>query len=80
MSATLKAAVRLGQDYEENLRSNKNTDFEQVKALFDISQSLILNHTSEIFGISSIEWKTTPWTVVDKNKLDGSWFLRTVKN
>ena len=44
MSASMKAAVHLGQDYEENLRTTKNTDFEQVKALFDISQSLILNH------------------------------------
>ena len=40
----------------------KNTDFEQVKALFDVSQSVILNHKSEIYGMSTIEWNTTPWT------------------
>ena len=50
MSATTKAAVHLTQDYEANLRTTKNTDFEQVNALFDISQSLILNHKSEICG------------------------------
>ena len=38
-SATLKAAVHLGQDYQENLRATKNTDFEKVKQLFDISQN-----------------------------------------
>ena len=32
-------------------------DFEQV----DISQILILDHKGEIFGISKIEWNTTPW-------------------
>ena len=50
MSATTKAAVHLTQDYEANLRTTKNTDFEHVNALFDISQSLILNHKSEICG------------------------------
>ena len=40
MSATMKAAVHLGQNYEENLRISR------VKAFFDISQSLILNHKS----------------------------------
>ena len=34
MSAITKAAVYLGQDYEEYLHGTKNTDFEQVKALF----------------------------------------------
>ena len=61
ISATKKAAVHLGPDYEENLRTTKNTDVQQVKTLFDISQSLILDHRSEIYGISTIEWNTTPW-------------------
>ena len=34
MSATMKAAVHLGQDYQENLRTTKNTDFEKVKHVF----------------------------------------------
>ena len=29
--------------------------------MFDVSQSLILNQKSEIYGISTIEWNTTPW-------------------
>ena len=44
-----------------NLFITKNTDFEQLKTLFDISQSLILGHKSEIDGISAIEWHLTPW-------------------
>ena len=36
MSATLKAAVQLGQDYQDNLRTTKNTDFDNIKYLFDL--------------------------------------------
>ena len=44
MSATTKAAVHLGQDFLENLRTTKNTYFKQVKTLFDISQKPGLKH------------------------------------
>ena len=37
MSATMKAAVHLGQDDQGNLRTTKNTDFEKGKQLFDRS-------------------------------------------
>ena len=36
-SATVKASVHLGQDYQKNLRTTMNTDFEKDKTLFDIS-------------------------------------------
>ena len=52
MSATVKAAVHLGQDYQENLRTTKNTDFEK---------ELILNKKDGIFAISTVEWNTIPW-------------------
>ena len=45
MSATIKAAVHLGQDYQENLRTTKKKDFEKVKPLFEISQTLILERS-----------------------------------
>ena len=61
MSATLEAAVDLGQDNQENLRTTKKTDFEKVKTLFDILQKLILTQKNDIFGIPTIEWKTIPW-------------------
>ena len=52
MSATVKAAVHLGQDYQENLRTTKKTDFEK---------ELILKQRDEIFAISTVEWNTIPW-------------------
>ena len=42
MSATMKTAVHLGLDHEKNLLIAKNTDFEELKTLFDITQKLIL--------------------------------------
>ena len=61
MSATMKVTVHLGQQNEEKLRTTQNTDFEKDKALLDISQSLILNHKCEIYGICTTDWNTTPW-------------------
>ena len=60
MSAIMKAAVHLGQDYQQNLCTTEDTDFEKVRTLFDISQKLILDHKDEIFGISTIELNTVP--------------------
>ena len=60
-SAIMKAAVHLGQDYQQNLCTTKDTDFEKVRTLFDISQKFILDHKDEIFGISTIELNTVPW-------------------
>ena len=33
MSATMKAAVHLGQEYQVNLRTTKNTDFERGQTI-----------------------------------------------
>ena len=47
MSATMKAAVHLGQDYEENLRTTRNTDFDKIPNLFDMSWKLIGDQNQE---------------------------------
>ena len=60
MSATLDAAVRLGKDYLENLRSTKNQAQRTIKQLFDVSQKLITDQT-EIQGVSNIGWYTHSW-------------------
>ena len=61
MSTTMKAAVLLGHKYNDNSVTNRNTDFEELKTLFDISQRLILDQDFEILNVSSIELKFTPW-------------------
>ena len=57
----MKAAVHLGPEYQENLRTTKNADFDKVKQLFAISQKLILNQSKEIFWVSTIDGHTIPW-------------------
>ena len=58
MSATVKAAVHIGQNYQENVRTTKNTDFDKVEQLFDICHKLILIHCNEMFRILAIAWNT----------------------
>ena len=58
VSATMKAAVHLGQYYQFNMRKIKNMDFEKVKQVFDMSQKLTLNQSEETSGISTIDWNT----------------------
>ena len=38
MSITMKAAVHLGPNYKENLEVYRNTNFEELQNLFDITQ------------------------------------------
>ena len=58
LSATKEAAAPLGQYYQENLRTTKNTDFDKIKPLFDITQKWMLDQEHEIHGKSKIDWGT----------------------
>ena len=60
MPTTKKASVHLGPNYNENLKGYRNTKFEDVKNLFDITQSLIMKHAAEILNVSTIEWTFLP--------------------
>ena len=42
MSTTKKALVHLGPSYNENLEVYRNTNFEELKTLFDITQEVDL--------------------------------------
>ena len=61
MSTTKKALVHLGPSYNENLEVCRNTNFEKLKTLFDITQQLILGQNVEILKVSTIEWTHSPW-------------------
>ena len=62
MSTTTKASVHLGPNYNENLEGYRNTNFEDLKNLFDITQRLILEHAAEILNVSPIDWTAPSWT------------------
>ena len=57
----MNAAIHLAENYKDNLFTNRNTHFEALKTLFDITQKLILNQKHEIRHVSSIQWQFIPW-------------------
>ena len=50
MSATMKASVHLGPSCNENLVAYRNTNFKELRALFDITQRLFLERPIEILN------------------------------
>ena len=60
MSTTMMAAIHLGEDYSEILVAYRNPNLDALKALFDITQKLILDHKHDIKQVSTIEWQFTP--------------------
>ena len=57
----MKAAIHLGENCKDNLFTHRNTDFETLKTLFDITQKLILNQKHEVRHVSTIDGQVTPW-------------------
>ena len=55
MSVTLQAAVHLGKDHTEKLRSTKNQPKKSLRQLFQVTQKLITDPT-EITGLTTNEW------------------------
>ena len=62
MSTTMTAAVHLGPNCTEILKVYRNTNFEELQNLFDITQRLILDHQAEILIVSPIHWTDPSWT------------------
>ena len=60
MSVTLQAAVHLGQDYSQNLRSTKNQPLKSVEQLFQTTEKLIKDQV-EITSLSTIDWNQPVW-------------------
>ena len=61
MSSTLEASVFMGKNYSENLHSIENTEDLTMKQMFDRSEKLVVGQSSEIFGVSQINWEDSPW-------------------
>ena len=61
VSTTMKASVHLGPDYNENLTGHRNTNFEELKTLFDITQRSILETQIRDSECFTIELTFSPW-------------------
>ena len=60
MSVTLQAAVHLGQDYSQNLRSIKSQILKSVEPLFRTPEKLIKDQV-EITGLFTVDWNQPVW-------------------
>ena len=61
MSASGKAAIHMGPDYIEILEVCKNTNFQELQNLFDITQMLVHKH-GEILNVKMIQCASPSWT------------------
>ena len=50
----MKAAIHSGPNYLANLEVYKNTNFEKIQSLSNITQKLILEHSEEIINVNTI--------------------------
>ena len=55
MASSMKAAIHLGPNYLANMKVYKNTNFEEIQTLFNITQKLILEHSEEILNVNTID-------------------------
>ena len=62
VSSILEASLFMGMNYSDNLHSIKNTGENiTVKQMFEISEQLILEQWSEIYGVNPINWENSLW-------------------
>ena len=62
MSSSMKAAIHLGMNYLANLEVYKNTNFEEIQSLFNITQKLMLKHSEESLNGNTIHSASPSWT------------------
>ena len=62
MSSTLEASVFMGKNESDNLHSMDYTGENlTLKPMFEISEQLIVEQSDEIFGVTPINWESSPW-------------------
>ena len=61
MTSSMKAAIHLGQDFLENSEIYKNTKFENIENVFNITQKLLKEHSEEIMNVKPLDHSPS-WT------------------
>ena len=65
MSSSMKAAIHLEPNYLANLEVlevYRNTNFEEIQSLFNVTQTLILEQSDEVLNVHTIESTSHSWT------------------
>ena len=62
MSSTMKEAIHLGLNHEENMEILKCRNFENVGNLFTLTENLVAENSAEILNVSTIDCRSSCWT------------------
>ena len=62
MASSMKAAIHLGPDFLKNSEIYKNTRFENIENVFNITQNLIKELSEEILNVRNLDYSSPSWT------------------
>ena len=62
MSSSMKVAIHLGPNFLVDAEIYKNTKFEEIESLFNMTQKLIMGHSEEILNVKWLEYSSPSWT------------------
>ena len=62
LAPSIKAATHLGPDFLTNSEVYKNTKFENIWSVFNITRKLIKEHSEEILNVECLEYSSPSWT------------------
>ena len=58
MTSSMKAAIHLGPNFKSNSEIYKNTQFEDIERVFNITQKLVREHSEEILNVKCVEYSS----------------------
>ena len=61
MTSSMIAAIHLGPDYLSKLEFYKNTQFEEIQSLFNITRKLVMEHSEEILNVKCLKCSSPSW-------------------
>ena len=62
MSLILEVFAFMGKNYSDNVHTIQNTGNNlTMKQMFDISETLIVGQSDEIYGVTPINWEDSSW-------------------
>ena len=61
MSSSMKGAIRLGPNYLANSEIYKNTKFDEIESLFNITRKLVMELSEEILNVKCLEYSSPSW-------------------
>ena len=61
MSSSMQAAIHLGPNYLANSEIYKNTKFEEIESVFNITRKLVREHSEEILHVKCVEYASPSW-------------------